>query len=74
MGEKAVNFEDWWKKQTSLMALDAWDRFISEGAWQAATAAERERAMGLVNAMNLMIDTAEEGGWTNELSRPNKYL
>jgi hypothetical protein len=31
-----MTFEEWWKKQTSLMALDAGDRFISEGAWQAA--------------------------------------
>jgi len=43
-----VNFEDWWKKQTSLMALDAGDRFISEGAWQAAQEAERERMTAIM--------------------------
>jgi hypothetical protein len=43
-----VNFEDWWKKQTSLMALDAGDRFISEGAWQAAQKAERERTTAIM--------------------------
>jgi hypothetical protein len=69
-----MTFEEWWKSSSTSIHFYEGDDIIAKGAWQAATAAERERAMGLVNAMNLMIDTAEEGGWTNELSRPNKYL
>jgi hypothetical protein len=38
-----MTFEEWWGKQTNLMALDIGDRFISEGAWQAAQEALKKQ-------------------------------
>jgi uncharacterized protein (UPF0335 family) len=52
-----VNFEDWWKKQTSLMALDAGDRFISEGAWQAA---QDEQANVIANQIEMLKRLRDE--------------
>jgi uncharacterized protein (UPF0335 family) len=61
VGEKAVNFEDWWKKQTSLMALDAGDRFISEGAWQAAwQAAQDEQANVIASQIEMLKRLRDE--------------
>ena len=52
-----MNFEDWWKKQTSLMALDAGDRFISEGAWQAA---QDEQANVIANQIEMLKRLRDE--------------